>query len=162
MCICYAWLSLEHSENPTQLPKMLTHLVIVFTALCLCSWLHTTLWLLWTHVLEPTDLPRVLGLNFLQFLNFRVSLLTDQHPLSFSFILAGFHRHFSLCGLHTKIDKGVPLDTLMPVKNVEDKIPSLATHPLNIYTSKYIYTYIYTHTHTHTYTLMLNIMPHLA
>ena len=54
VCICYVWLLL---------PKMLTHLVIVFTALCLCSLLHTTLRLLWTYVLDPTDQPRILGLN---------------------------------------------------------------------------------------------------
>ena len=43
---------------------MLTHLVIVFTAPRLCSWLHTSLRLFWVHVLESTDQPRVLGLNF--------------------------------------------------------------------------------------------------
>ena len=53
----------ELSQNPTWLSKILTHLVIVFTALCLRSWLHTALRLLWTHVLELTDQPHVLGLN---------------------------------------------------------------------------------------------------
>ena len=69
-CMCYVclWLSQELSENPKQQPKMLTHLVIIFTALCLRSWLYTAFCLLWTHVLELTDQPHVLSLNWLSFL----------------------------------------------------------------------------------------------
>ena len=33
-CIFHLWLTQEFSENPAQLPKMLTHLVIVFIAPC--------------------------------------------------------------------------------------------------------------------------------
>ena len=62
-----------------------------------------------------------------------VSFLTywpsDWRPSSFSSSLAGFRGHGSLCGLRAKVDKEVPLDTLTPVKDAEDKIPSLATHP---------------------------------
>ena len=65
--VYYLWLSREFSENSTQLPKVLTHLVIVFTARCLRSWLHTDLRLLWTHILELTDQPHVLALNFWYF-----------------------------------------------------------------------------------------------
>ena len=59
-----SWLSWELCENPTQLPKMLTHLVIVFTAQCPASdimapcpglelsdsllWSLTPNWLLWS------------------------------------------------------------------------------------------------------------------
>ena len=79
-------------------------------------------------VLDPhlrTDWPAPsLGLVFL-ILFFGVSLLTDQHPSSlfFSFLLVlQVHAGTALCGLHTKIDKGVPLNTLTLVKNAKDKM----------------------------------------
>ena len=59
-----SWLSRERSENHKQLPKMLTHQAIVFTAPYLRSWLHTELGLLWTHVLELNEQPCVFDLNF--------------------------------------------------------------------------------------------------
>ena len=52
-------------RTPIQLQKKLTHLVIVFIAVCLRSYHHITLRLPWIHVLEPTDQLRVLGLNYL-------------------------------------------------------------------------------------------------
>ena len=61
--VCYVQLTRELNENPTQQPKMLTYLVIVFKTLCLHTWLHTALRKLWTHVLEPTDQLCVMGLN---------------------------------------------------------------------------------------------------
>ena len=54
----------ENSEKILQsYQRCWVYQVIVFTALCLRFWLHTTLRLLWTHVLESTHQPCVLGLN---------------------------------------------------------------------------------------------------
>ena len=50
----FSWLSRELCKNPTLILKMLTHQVIVFTALCLRSWLYSAFRLFWTFVLEPT------------------------------------------------------------------------------------------------------------
>ena len=97
-CVCHMWLSPELSKNPTQQPKMLTHLVIVFAAPCLRSWLHTVLQLLWTHILEPTDQHDILGLNvWLSGPEFHSWL-----PMSFvlSSSLADSCRYSSLCGLY--------------------------------------------------------------
>ena len=82
--LCSVWLSRELSENPNQLSKVLIHLVIVFTVPCLRSWRHTALRLLWTQVLEPTDQPRVLGLNaWLSTSESHSSLTNALRPLSF-------------------------------------------------------------------------------
>ena len=101
-----------------------------------------------------------LGLEFLT-LYFEVSLLTDRFfwGFFFFFFFPLFWSCWSscLCGFHAKIDKGVPQNTLMQIKNVEDKIASLTTYSwTHTHTEPYIYIYIYIYTHT----LMLIIMPH--
>ena len=85
--------------------------------------------------------------------DFQLRSLVPDWPTSFVLFssgLAGFCWYSSLCGLRAKIDKGVPLDTQTQVRNTEDKIPSLATHPqthtkTHTHISIYIYIYIYTH-----------------
>ena len=130
-----SWLSWELCKNPTQLPKVLTHLVIIFTALC------------------P-------GLDFLTLSapesHSQLTASVSHSWLTMSFVLsssfAGFCGHSSLCSFHAKVDKGAPLDTLTPLKDTQDKIPSLAIHPwthtqrpthISIYLSIYLYIYIY-------------------
>ena len=120
------WLSWELGENPTRLPTMLIHL-----------------WLLSSPLDVPflTLLPCFLSLT-VWISTTRVSLLTDQHPLSFS-DLTGSCRHNSSCGFHDKIDN------LTLVKML--KIRSLLWPPIREHTHRsthihpYIYIYIYIH-----------------
>ena len=148
MYICDVWLSPELSKNPKLLPKMLTHPVIVLTASCLRSWRHTPFRQFWTHVLRADWPSPRYGLEFLNLCS-GVSLLTAQRPSSFFSGLTGFRGHSSWCGLRAKMDKGILQDTLTPVKNAEDKIPSLAPirkhtqKPIHIHPYIYIYIYIY-------------------
>ena len=139
-CVCYMLLSRELSENPLQLPKMLTHLVIVFTVRVLvldfippsdCS--------------EPTFKRQLTSpASWARISDSLLRSLTPTHPsvLRPFFPISQVHGGTALCGLLAKIDKGVPLDTLTPVKNTEDEILSLPTHPR-------------THTETHRHTLYI-------
>ena len=87
-----SWLLREFCDSPTQLKKkMLTHLVIAFTAPC-------------TGVDFLIDCFEVSLLTDY----FGVSLLTDRRPSSFSSGLADFRGHGSLCGLRANIDKERP------------------------------------------------------
>ena len=126
VCI-YVWLFWELNKNPTQLPKMLTHLIIVFTAQCLSSWFHTTFQLLWTLILEPT-------------LFSRVPLLTDYilRPLLWSY---GFLRvQLFLWSSQQNRQRGLSRHLTL-VKDAKDKIP-LFSHPS---TNRHAHTHIHTH-----------------
>ena len=76
-------------------------------------------------------------------LHFGVSLLTDPHPLSFSFDLTGFCEHSSLCGLRANIDKEMSSEHSGATSKIP-KFPSLVTHP-RTYEETHISIYIYTH-----------------
>ena len=120
---------------------------VVFIGLCLDPMLRS---------LTPNWL-KCLTACLLRTDHFEVPPLTDRLSSSFSSSLAGFRGHSSLCGLGAKVDKGVPLDTLTPVKDAEDKIPSLATHPrthIDSHTCIYIYIYIYMNAHYRTTSLL--------
>ena len=142
LCV-YIWLSWELEKSYTATKD----------TLCLCSWLHTTLLLLWTHVLEPTLCSVFwawLPSSMSQAVNVWLSALESHSWLTMSFVfssrLAGFHGHSSLCGLRTKIEKGISKHFGTASKML--KMISLATRN------------IHTHTYIHTHTLML-IMPRL-
>ena len=126
--VSYMWLTWELSENLTQPPKMLTHLVIVFTALCLRSWLYThpptaldpRLWADWPAPrLEVESLTLCSG----------ASLLT--WPTSF---------HETLLFVGSSYQNRQSGSSRQPTlfKIEEDKFPSFATHRR---------THIETHTH---------------
>ena len=121
-------------------------LVIVFTAPCLRSWLHIALRLLWTHVLELTLCsvfwawlpgPTSWALNvWLSALESDSWLTKVLRPLFRS-------RRFSPAQLFVWSLRQ-NRHSLALVKNAEDKIPSLVTHPR-------------THTGTQTYMLYIYI-----
>ena len=116
MYLC-TWLSWELSDNPTQQPKMLTHLVIV-----------------------PTP---CFGVPLLTD-RFKVPLLTDHITLSFASSLTGFCGHSSLCGLRANIDKERSSGhSGAASKMLEMRSPSLATHPQ---TERETHIHIYIHT----------------
>ena len=120
---------------------MLTHLVIIFTVQCLCSWLYTALQMFWPHVLSSELLDSLLW------------NLTPDWPMSFilSSSFAGSCGHSSLCGLSTKIDK----ERSSEDSEAASKMPQMilpATH--NTHAHPYIYIYIYT--------WMLIIMPYIT
>ena len=131
----YLWLS----ENPKQLIKMRTHLCPS------SSPLDVRFWRLLSHVLEPTDQPLGLDLNF--WLSASESHSWLRTPFVLSSGLAGSHRHGSLYGLRAKIVKQFPLDTLAPVIDAADNSllwSSIQDHSQRP-TCMYSYIYIYTH-----------------
>ena len=169
VCI-YVWPLRELSENPSQLPNMLTHLFLVFTVLGLDSMLRSLTPDYWPSASDccfsASDWPFLCsGLTAL-----RVSLLTNWPAapdwltsFAISSGLAGVRRHSSLCVLRAKVDKGVPLDTLRPVKDAKDKIPSLATRPrTHTETHTHRFTHIRPYIYLYIHIWMLITVPHLG
>ena len=109
--------------------------------------------LVWAHVLEPTDQPRVLGLNLWLSASKSYSWL-DQRPSSFFFSpgLACSRRHSSVGYSHQTRQRS-------PSRN-SDASQKYRSHPrtqkpthihpyIHTHTDIYIYIYIYIYTHTH-------------
>ena len=122
-----SWLSRELSKNPTQLPKMQTHLVIILTFQLPASESQSQL---------TNPLPW--------------SLTLAWQPLSISSILTGFRGHSSLCGLCANIDK----ERSSGHSSAASKMPEIKSPPwplIHEHTERptHIHSYIYIYTHTH-------------
>ena len=146
----YVWPSQELSKNPTQLPKMLTYLFILFTALSWVS-LPTNRYRVSLLTSEMSD-PLLQTDCFSALDCFGASSLTDWPSPSFSSGLTGFHGHSCLCGLHTKADKGIPWDTDTG-QRCEKSLLWLPIHKhrlthIHLHIYMYIYIYIYSHPQT--------------
>ena len=146
--------------NSQQLPKMLTHLwsssspldVSFLTPLPRVMDLTARLSILasnhWPHVLESSYQSHFPGFECV---TLYCRGLTPHSPTSFVLFnapalqVAQVHAGPALCVAFAPRGKGALLDTLTLVKDAEDKILSLATHPR-------------THKETHTQTLLLLVL----
>ena len=133
-----SWLSRELCESPTQLPKMLTRLVIVRG---LTFWLSTPPE---SHSWLTSESHSWLTAPLLRTVWFGVSLLTDRSGVSLltdslhpSSGLVGFCEHDSLCGLRAKINK----ERFFGHSGTASKMPEIR--------SPFGRTHTHTHTHTH-------------
>ena len=139
----------DYRENPTQQPKMLTHLVRVLGFLTLCCSGVSLLtdcssapdWLL--QSLTPNWPPQNLTPDWL----LRGLVSNWVTSFIFSSSLAVFCGHSSLCGLRTKIDKEISRvfgTTSKMLKMIPPATHNTQTHThIHLYTSRYIYIHMW-------------------